>query len=112
MTKQMAKTMDPQLMESIKVYGEGLREVLEDMGVPKKYWDSVWSLDDDEIEQEPEAQWFIGWFMGVAESRQMMVDDLIKLYKKQAKARSKAKKTPVKKAKKTKKTPVKKAAKT
>jgi hypothetical protein len=97
MKTKTTKDMNPQLIESIEVYGEGLREVLEDMGIPKKYWDDVWSLDNEEVEQDPEAQWLIGWFMGVAESSKTLPDNLVKLYQKKAKARGKSTKTPVKK---------------
>ena len=95
--------------ESIEVYGDGLRELLHEMGLPPEEWDTIWSSDDEEHEEDAELQWFIGWFAGVAETIGVPCSELIALDEEETPVKKAAakKKTPVKKAAAKKKTPVK-----
>jgi hypothetical protein len=98
--------------ESITVYGDGLRELLRSTKIPPKGWDSIWENDDEELEDDPELQWFIGWFSGVAEATGVACEKLITLHEAPAKKKApvKKKKAAVKKkapVKKNKKAPVK-----
>jgi hypothetical protein len=91
--------------ESIAIYGDGLRELLHDMGMPEENWDYIWSSDDEEHEEDAELQWFVGWFAGVAETLGVTCEKLITLHEAKPEA-----KTPAKKKAAKKKTPVKKKA--
>ena len=95
--------MNATVKESIEIYGDGLREKLEELGKPPEEWDLIWGLDDDEIEEDAELQWLIGWFMGVAEAYNVLAEQLITLNEESAPAKKAPakKKSPVAKKKKS-----------
>jgi len=75
----MKAEMSAQLKESIVVYGDGLRECLENHDIDPEDWDRVWGFEEDDIEADPEMQWLLAWFVGVGEALGVMPDKLIKL---------------------------------
>lgn len=78
--------------ESIKVYGEGLRKELARHGLKRGEFASVWSLDDDDLQDDPDVQWLIGYFAGVAESHGVVEEVIFDLDAVPARAPARAKK--------------------
>jgi hypothetical protein len=73
------------LQESIDAQAGGLRELLKDYyKVPKERWQdalNVDSLEDDypEFMDDPDGQWILGWFRGVADALGCEAGDLVVL---------------------------------